>query len=174
MCVLIFSTTFVWNISHFKNWLIYDQEWISVPLFLSDFNQNLIIFYRFPKNIQILNFIDNPSSGSRVAQRGRTDMTKKMAVFRNFANRPKTAWGRKLLCTELPLRYHLCCWVPQKVTFFSLPHINASTLRNGRSMTSDVCLHAYRRKKQLDVRVLRQAAVCAVDIKYRKKCTAMD
>ena len=34
-------------------------------------------------------FYENPSSGSRVVPRGRTDMTKLIVTFRNFANAPK-------------------------------------------------------------------------------------
>jgi hypothetical protein len=33
----------------------------------------------------------NPSSGSRVIPNGRTDMTKLIVYFRNFANAPKNA-----------------------------------------------------------------------------------
>jgi hypothetical protein len=38
MCVLIFSTTFVWNISQSKYWARYNQN-VWWPLFLSDFNE---------------------------------------------------------------------------------------------------------------------------------------
>jgi len=40
-----------------------------------------------------IKFHENPSSGSRVVLRGRTDMTKLIVTFRNFANAPK---NRKL------------------------------------------------------------------------------
>jgi hypothetical protein len=45
MCVVISSTTFVWNISHSKNnWARYDQKnifgiLVKYPLFLTDFNE---------------------------------------------------------------------------------------------------------------------------------------
>jgi len=54
MCVLILSTTFVWNIFYSKkNWARYDQNFIFVhvkhPLFLSDFYKNLISSTDFRK-----------------------------------------------------------------------------------------------------------------------------
>jgi hypothetical protein len=63
MCVLIFSTTFVWNISYSKNnGARYDQNCVLVfhvkyPLFLSDFNESWIFRADFLKNIQISNFV---------------------------------------------------------------------------------------------------------------------
>jgi hypothetical protein len=36
-----------------------------------------------------IKFYENPSSGRRVVPCGRTDMTKIIAAFRNFANAPK-------------------------------------------------------------------------------------
>jgi hypothetical protein len=36
-----------------------------------------------------INFHENPSSGSRVVPRGRTDMTKLIVNLRNFANAPE-------------------------------------------------------------------------------------
>ena len=58
MCVLIFSTTFVWNISHSKkNWARYDQKTyiglhVKYPSLLSDCNENWTIstdFRTIPK-----------------------------------------------------------------------------------------------------------------------------
>ena len=54
-CVLIFSTTFVWNIYHSKKkWVTYDQKMyigvhVKYPLFLSDFNETWIFSKDFQK-----------------------------------------------------------------------------------------------------------------------------
>jgi len=59
-CVLSFSTTFVWNISHSKqNWATYNQNCISVFVYIqcppralrSEFNESWIFWTRFPKNL---------------------------------------------------------------------------------------------------------------------------
>ena len=95
-------------------------KWINVKyrLFLSKFNQTRNVSTDFRKNIHI-KFHENPSSGRRVVQCGRTDMTKLtlnlltttivappsnaskwqmgfnsafkglIVVFRNFANAPQ-------------------------------------------------------------------------------------
>jgi hypothetical protein len=60
-CVLIFSTTFVWNISHSKkNWARYyihrcTRLHVKYPLFFSDFNKTWSFRHIF-KNTWILNF----------------------------------------------------------------------------------------------------------------------
>jgi hypothetical protein len=43
----------------------------------------------FRKNTKILNFHENPSSGSRDAPCGRKDKKKLIVTFRNFAKAPK-------------------------------------------------------------------------------------
>ena len=65
-------------------------KWINVKyrLFLSKFNQTRNVSTDFRKNIHI-KFHENPSCGRRVVQCGRTDMTKLIVVFRNFANAPQ-------------------------------------------------------------------------------------
>jgi len=100
---LIFSTTFVWNISHSKKkWVRYDKSayWSSckVSFILVRFWRNLNLINRFSeKNPSYIKFHENPSSGSRVVPPGRTnerkdkrtDMTKLIVAFRNFAKAPK-------------------------------------------------------------------------------------
>ena len=53
MCVLIFSTTFVCNTSHSKNWQQYEHMYngrnIKYLLFLSDFNEISIFSTQFRK-----------------------------------------------------------------------------------------------------------------------------
>jgi hypothetical protein len=55
MCVLIFSTTFIWNISHFKKkWATYDKKMyiglhVKYPLYFSDFNEIWIYSADFRK-----------------------------------------------------------------------------------------------------------------------------
>ena len=65
----------------------------ELPLFLSDFNENLIFSAGFSKNTQTQNFVKNPSSWSRYVSRrrveGQTDMTKLMVGISNFAKGPR-------------------------------------------------------------------------------------
>jgi len=100
MCVLILSTS-VWNISHSKRqWAMWDSElkWKqnvhrSLLLFLSDFNGNFNFLDSFSK---ILKFYENSSSASRVVPCGRTDMTKLIVAFRNFAK----AYTNSTFCVD--------------------------------------------------------------------------
>jgi hypothetical protein len=63
MCVLTFSTTFIWNISYSKKtWAQYNKKvciglHIKYPLFLSGFSEIWICSTGFRKNAQISNFM---------------------------------------------------------------------------------------------------------------------
>jgi hypothetical protein len=88
MCVLIFSTTFIWNISHFKkNRARYDQNGghVQYPLFLSDFNESWIFWAYLRK---ILKYPISLKSKLFHAD-GQTDMTLLTVAFCNFPNVPK-------------------------------------------------------------------------------------
>ena len=79
ICVLIFSTTFIWNISHSKkNWARCGHKYVLVFTYSTRYScQSLmrIEFYRqiFEKEYSRFIFLENPSSGSRVIPCGRMD-----------------------------------------------------------------------------------------------------
>ena len=86
MCVLIFCTTFVRNISHSKkNWARYDQNCISVFIYstgyycsnLMDLEFSRQIFEKYPN----MKFHENPSIEKRVVACGQTDVTKQISRF---------------------------------------------------------------------------------------------
>jgi len=80
-CVLMFSVTFVWNISHSKKkWARYDKKMyiglrVKCPLFLSDFKETWIFFDRFSNNPPISSSIKIRSVGTELFHAdGRTDI----------------------------------------------------------------------------------------------------
>jgi hypothetical protein len=95
-CVLIFSTTLVWNISNFKKSLATFCHKCDVfikkkyPLLLSDFNKTWIFSMGFRKTLKTSNFTKavqwKPSCSLRAD--GRTDTTQLVIAFRNFATAP--------------------------------------------------------------------------------------
>ena len=99
MCILIFSTNFVSNISHSKkNWARCDQKCILVdvkhPILLSDFNENWLFSIDFRKiliyKISWKSVQWEPSCFMRTdGQTCRTTRMKRVVGFHNFANEPK-------------------------------------------------------------------------------------
>ena len=104
MCILIFSTTFTWNIlllRRIQRDIVINVKTSSckVPVIFVGFSWTLDILHRFSKQSQISNFIKIRLVGAemlfhadRQASRqtdGRTYLTKLIVVFRNFANAPK-------------------------------------------------------------------------------------
>ena len=93
MCVLIFSTIFILNVSHLtKNSARYFHKYTyvlmwSTPIIIR-FWRTFNFLDRFSSKKKSIEFHENPSSGTLVVPRGRTDMTKLRVAFRNFANAP--------------------------------------------------------------------------------------
>jgi hypothetical protein len=117
-CVLISSTTFVWNIFHSKkNCARYDKTFILVITY--HYSCPILIKLEFSRQFlekySNIIFHGNPSSGSRVVPWGekdgrtgrreggrtdrQTDMTKLIVAFRNFANGPKKSFPSIFLLT---------------------------------------------------------------------------
>jgi hypothetical protein len=98
MCVLIFSTPFVWNIFHSVEEM--GEIWQKVSaglhlkyrLYLSDFNKNLIPSNKFRKilkyQISWKSVQWGPSWSMRTDGRMDTDMAKLIVAFRSFTNAP--------------------------------------------------------------------------------------
>jgi hypothetical protein len=108
MRVSIFSTNFVWNISHSKkNREMWSYMYIDLHV---KYRYSCQILIKFQYSQQIfekysnIKFHENPYSGSRVVWQGRTDaqtngrtdMTKQTIAFRNFENGSK-------ICTAMSL-----------------------------------------------------------------------
>jgi len=75
ICVLIFSTTFVWNIFHSKKkWARYDKKCILVFMQSTHYSCQILMKLEFSRQnfekSSTIKFHENPSSGSRD---GRTD-----------------------------------------------------------------------------------------------------
>jgi carbohydrate-binding DOMON domain-containing protein len=79
MCFVIFSTTFVWNISDSKkNWRRYDKKYVLVFMYSTRYSCPILMKLEFSQQIfeKYLNvkFHENPFSGKRVFHEdGRTD-----------------------------------------------------------------------------------------------------
>jgi hypothetical protein len=94
-CVLIFSTTFIWNISHSKkNWARYYHKRENVFKWSTRHSSRIWIKLEFSRQIfekyPNIKFHQNPSSESGVVPcDGRTDMTELTVAFPNFSKASK-------------------------------------------------------------------------------------
>jgi hypothetical protein len=97
---LIFSTNFVWDISHStKNWARYDQNCIMVFMSTTHYSCQILmkleLFRQIFEKYSNIKLQENPRSKNRDVPCGRTytqtDMTKLIVAFRNFSNEPKNA-----------------------------------------------------------------------------------
>jgi hypothetical protein len=91
---LLFSTTFVWNISHSKkNWARYDHVYmymyiglqVKYPLFLSDFDTNWIFRTEFRTLVKSHEI--RPVGAQMLHENRKADMTKLRFAFRSFVKR---------------------------------------------------------------------------------------
>jgi len=78
ICVLIFSTAFVWNISHSKKkWAIFYKKLINVFIWSTLYSCPILMAFEFSEHIfeksSNIKFHENPSSGNRVVPCGWTD-----------------------------------------------------------------------------------------------------
>jgi hypothetical protein len=99
MCVSIFSTPFVWNISHSKKnerYIIKKVFWSSckILVILVRFYWKFNFLDRLSKNTQISNFMKILCFMWQTGRR--TDMAKLIVTFRTFANASKNWWIRAI------------------------------------------------------------------------------
>jgi len=70
---------------------MYIGRHVKYPVFLSDFNESCDFATDFPKLLKYQIFMKIPSVAAEFFHaHWRTDMTKLIVAFRNFANVPKT------------------------------------------------------------------------------------
>jgi hypothetical protein len=112
MCVLIFSTIFVWNITILRriqrNIVNVHLCACTMPVVLVRLYGHLYFLERYKINTK---FHENPSSGSQVFPCGRIDMTKLAVSCRNFANasknQPVNAVNREIIavCSQIHTKH---------------------------------------------------------------------
>jgi len=116
MRVLIFSVTFVWNISYYKKkWARYIiknayRYLCKVPVILVRFQLYLTFLHIFSKIIQISNSTKIRSMGTELSHANRrtyeqTDMTQLIVSFRSLSNAPKKR--KQLPCKRHWLQYSI-------------------------------------------------------------------
>ena len=72
---------------------------LMYPVFLSDCNETSLFLIDFRKNTQVSNFMKIRSVGAEFFHADRrTDMTKLVVAFRNFANVPKNGDNYCCIC----------------------------------------------------------------------------
>ena len=130
MCVSIFSTTFVWNISHSeKNWASYDQNvyWslCKVLVFLVRFKWKLNCLDRLSKilkyQISSKSILWKPSCSMWMDRR--IDMSKIIDAFWNFVNAPEKSGAISLF-----LQYAFMVWTSITLPLFESGLFSVSTL----------------------------------------------
>jgi hypothetical protein len=101
-CVLIFSTNFVWNISHSKkNWAKCGEKYLFIFISCTQYSCQILMKLKFARQIfeKYENFMKISSVGAELFHAdwltdgrtdGPTDMTKLIVAFLNFANAPKS------------------------------------------------------------------------------------
>ena len=94
MCILFFSTTFTWKISHSKkNSGRYCHECENVFMQSTRYSWRFLMKVESSRRIfekgSYMKFHQNPPSGNRVVLCGQTDMTELIVALRSFANAPK-------------------------------------------------------------------------------------
>ena len=100
MCVLIFSTAFVWSVFHSKHLAKCDRKCILVFMWSTLYSCPILMKLEFSRQIfekfSNIKFHENPCSCSLVPcgqTDGRTDITKPTVTFRNFAKASKNNSG---------------------------------------------------------------------------------
>jgi len=98
MCVSVFSTTFVWNVSHSKkNSARYYHKYRKVFVWRVGYSYQIVMKLEFPRyifekcsNIYIYIFkFAQWEASSSMRTNGRADMTKLIVAFQNFCERAK-------------------------------------------------------------------------------------
>jgi hypothetical protein len=95
MCVLIFSTTFIWNTPHLKKkWGRYDQKvyidlLIRYPIFLPYYNETWILSTGFSNNTLISNFMKICPVGAELFHADRQTANSRFSQFCERAYKPQ-------------------------------------------------------------------------------------
>jgi hypothetical protein len=129
MCVLIFSTTFVWNISHCKKkWARCDQKCLSVFMWSTNYSRQTVTKLEFPRQIfekyskcqaLLKSVLWEPSFSMRTD--GRTDIRKQLVdAPANSSLTPSTRQMNLLHTLRLYLRSILVSFSHQALGFFCL------------------------------------------------------
>jgi hypothetical protein len=107
MCVLIFFTTFAWNISYSQeNSARYYYKCTQIFMWSSRYSWQIWIKLEFPwifseKSSNIKFYKDAPNGGRVVFACGQTDMRKLIVAFRNFVKAPKKRDTKRIASKEV-------------------------------------------------------------------------